>query len=108
MPSAQGCAGDTFFLPVTVHGRVGIAPLSLHLPYSLSPNPATREIFVEFAAAPPAKISFTLFDPQGRRLRQQQSREPRTRLDLQGLTAGMYFLEIRAGEAVGWEKVWVR
>ena len=37
-----------------------------------------------------------------------KSHEPLTRFDLQGLSAGMYFLEIRVGEEAIWEKVWGR
>jgi hypothetical protein len=106
--SADGCEGDTFFIQVTVGQMLGMGPLPHDQPYSLYPNPAEEEIFVEFELAPKTGVLLILFDAKGRRVQETFSREAKNRMDLQGLAAGIYMLEIRLGETVVWEKVWVR
>lgn len=106
--SAEGCEGDTVFIQVTVGQMLGMGSLSREHPYSLYPNPADEEIFAEFELAPQKGVLLILFDAKGRRVQETFSQEAKSRMDLQGLAAGMYMLEIRLGETVVWEKVWVR
>jgi len=106
--SSGGCVGDTVFIQVEVGENVGIDEVSFVMPYTLYPNPAEREVFVEFEVSPIPGVSLTLFDQKGRRVMEVFSQESKTRLDLEGLARGMYMLEIRVGEEMVWEKVLVR
>jgi PKD repeat protein len=106
--SAEGCEGDTFFFEVIVERATGVEDNSFSRPYLLFPNPAQHELFVQFESVPEAKVQLVLRDLKGRLLQQKFSRQAKTRLNLQNLAEGIYLLEIRMGEEVVWEKVWVR
>jgi PKD repeat protein len=106
--SADGCTGDTLFFQVEVGEAVSIGPGAGDLSYSLYPNPAQQELFLDFSSRPAGEVSLTLFDLKGRKVLEQRVSEASNRMGLEGLAEGMYVLEIRAGRAVVWEKVWVR
>lgn len=106
--STDGCTGDTVFLQITVEENVGIEQVSTIQPYDLYPNPATQEIFIVFGEKPNEAISLRLFDLKGRLVKQVLSQQAKTRMELGGLAEGMYILQIRMGEVMVWEKVWVR
>ena len=106
--TAEGCVGDTFFFQVMVTERVGIASPAVSWGYEVYPNPAGQELFVAFTEVPQSVVSLRLFDVQGRLVEKVQSQEATLRLDLDGLAAGMYWLEIRLQDEGIWEKVWIR
>jgi len=68
------------------------------------PNPARSQVTVQYALPETRPVTLRLYDVLGRRVRtvartEQEGRQE-ARLDVSGLTSGVYFLRLTAGETV--------
>ena len=60
----------------------------------LYPNPATDQFFLELGSQPVTELQLELQDAAGRTLKQQVTSQKRTRIEVEGLPAGVYQLRI--------------
>ncbi len=73
---------------------------------SLYPNPTTGDLTIEFRSIGAGKIAVQVYNPQGQLLRNQNfSASNRLELNLNDLSSGVYFLTIRANNAVAVRRV---
>jgi PKD repeat protein len=64
------------------------------------PNPATDQFFLELGSQPVTDLQLELQDAAGRTLRQQVSSQKRTRIEVEGLPAGVYQLRVKSPAGV--------
>jgi len=99
-----GFVSDTFDISPVVRA---FEPAANTLHFDLSPNPATDQLRVEFAAPLDAITRLTLLDAAGRTVRSWQIGEGnnQTLLQLSGIPVGFYLLSVENGQGRGVKKV---
>jgi hypothetical protein len=109
---------DIVLRPVGAPGDSSEEDLALPMVRELSnvPNPFTAETRIRYTLAEPAPVTLEVFDASGRRVREILSRAPQEagqyevpwdRLGAAGerVSAGVYFVCVRAGKSVSAQKV---
>ena len=67
------------------------------------PNPTSGQIALRIALPKAVELSVVVYDSRGRRVQQQElgyGQQLATEIDLGAEPAGLYFMRVRAGEAV--------
>jgi hypothetical protein len=85
---------------------VGLEQLEAELGLRVSPNPASS--FVDIRLNQAARLHCSLMDMRGKTVLEQDLSGMLTRLDLAGLSAGVYLLRIASGERSGSLKLIIR
>lgn len=94
------------YIQIYFQGTVSVAELSPDL-FQLYPNPATdNTITLEMADAAPAQIE--VVNLAGQRMKQLSTNSQRVQLDLTGLNAGVYMLQIVQGEKIAVQRIVVK
>jgi hypothetical protein len=76
----------------------GSAPAVAASRFTLAPNPAQNAVEVQWHAALPPGLRVELIDGMGRTVRRMPMAGPSTRLDLAGLSAGIYTVRLSDGQ----------
>jgi len=63
------------------------------------PNPVEDRLNIDLKETPSAPVSLKVLSPQGQVLMQQLLSGTRNQVDLSGLVAGMYYIQL---DAAGW------
>jgi hypothetical protein len=94
---------DSIFVKHTLHSY---NPSKTAL--KIYPNPTDKFIFIE-TLDNHKNVTVNLHDALGQRVNTRETATSKgVRIDVQSLTAGMYFVEIRSGEMMQREKIMVR
>ena len=80
----------------------------LKQPFTISPNPMVDKTTVEFYNPTDEVYNFRLLNTQGQALLSTSTQEGRLVLENNGLSAGLYFLEIRKGNRQKLERIVVQ
>jgi hypothetical protein len=103
---SNGCSmsvSDSIFVKHTLHSY---NPSKTAL--KIYPNPTDKFIFIE-TLDNHKNVTVNLHDALGQRVNTRETATSKgVRIDVQSLTAGMYFVEIRSGEMMQREKIMVR
>src|SRR5690606_1834911 len=95
--------GLSFWSSDTGVGPSTVAEIPSVIPFSLAPNPAAGHVDIRWHAPLTAALHVQLLDAAGRRVRVATMDRSLLRLDLAGLSPGMYTVRLQLGEAA-----WVR
>lgn len=95
--------GLSFWSSDTSTGPSSVAENPTVLPFSLAPNPAMGHVDIRWHAPLTGTLHVQLLDAAGRRVRMATMDRSLLRMDLAGLSPGMYTVRLQRGEAA-----WVR
>jgi len=83
---------------VTTGGLVPTREVSQFSDFQIYPNPAANLLTIQVTNEDFKMVKFAIYDTKGRRVSKGELTHSTTRINLSGLNAGIYFLELRMGE----------
>jgi hypothetical protein len=102
---ANGCSITS--PDITVQNLTGVSEPSWSMGATLQPNPASTQTMIVLQNPMPQALEVQIFDGMGRLVKRQQfdSQSDRLSLDLTGLSAGMYNVQLRSAGGVAMRRL---
>ncbi|MBL7776281.1 MAG: T9SS type A sorting domain-containing protein, partial [Saprospiraceae bacterium] len=104
--TVTGATGCTREETVLVQATTGAGNLDAAPDWRLWPNPTSGQIFISCAECPSEPLTAVLYHPQGQLVRQLDNFQLPGRVDVSGLSTGLYVLELRGAKSSwGWQRL---
>lgn len=95
-------------IPITIYDPVDVEELLSEANLSLYPNPVSNQLTIEFKRYKQQVIQMEIFDLNGRMIRQSQLLQNTTRINMEELKKGVYFVKLQYGQIVETHKIFVK